>query len=347
MQPILKNLLARKKLAPHQLRHFLYLLEEGHLNDSQIAAILVAFQAKGLFVEEGYFLYTYFSSRYSPLKLSYPCIDISGTGGGAPRPFNVSMATAWMVAACGVKVAKSVRSFVSSSCGSKEILQALGIFPSQSITRHNQNLAKTNLTFCLPPLFKAFLSSMPVRKSLKIPTFFEEMAPLLSPIELSMQVIGVYSYSVMQVLGEIVQKLSLPKKIVFLYGEGGYDEVCPYTNTHVFVIEGGNLSKYLFTPQDFGIKLQKQKKPYFSCYHSVEAIFSLFHGRAAEEQELWAFVNVAFVLYMLGKCSSLLEGMEKAEAVIREKKVEMTFSSYVSLKEENSFKADGFVYPSP
>src|SRR5512142_1886143 len=209
----------------------------GKATDSQIGALLVALHMKGETVEEIVGFAEAIREAAAPLAIAQnsaldvsgterdALVDTCGTGGDASGTFNISTATALVVAGAGVRVAKHGNRSVTSKCGSADVVEALGV---------NLNLPPARVAACLEEVGIAFLfapamhSAMkyvqPARRELRLRTVFNLLGPLTNPARASAQVVGVYAESLVEKLAQALKLLGLQRALV-VHGEDGLDEI--------------------------------------------------------------------------------------------------------------------------
>jgi anthranilate phosphoribosyltransferase len=238
----------------------------GKCSDAQIAALLVALHMKGETVEEIVGFAEAIRAEAAYLEIARnstvdvsgterdALVDTCGTGGDASGTFNISTATALVVAGAGVRVAKHGNRSVSSKCGSADVMEALGV---------NINLPLSSLTTCLEKVGFAFLfapaihSAMkyvqPARRELRLRTVFNLLGPLTNPARASAQVVGVYSADLVEKLAEALTILGLRRGLV-VHGADGLDEITITGPTRVAEVRDAQVRSYEITPEEFGLK---------------------------------------------------------------------------------------------
>jgi anthranilate phosphoribosyltransferase len=255
----------RESLSREQARAVMTQVLAGECTEAQIAALLVALHMKGETVEEIVGFAEAIRRAAEPLSIRQdPTLDVSGTGrdalvdtcgtgGDASGTFNISTATAVVVAGAGVRVAKHGNRSVTSRCGSADVMEALGI---------NINLPPTRLTACLEEVGIAFLfapamhSAMKhvqsVRRELRLRTVFNLLGPLTNPAHASAQVVGVYSADLVEKLAEALSMLGLHRVLV-VHGLDGLDEITITVPTRIAEVREGTVRTYEVTPEEFGM----------------------------------------------------------------------------------------------
>lgn len=233
MKQIISKIIDKESLTFKEAKNIIYAIAEDELNASQIAAILVGIQMRGLQLEEikGF--------RSALLELTIPvdidgsnAIDLCGTGGDGKNTFNISTTTAFVVSAMGYKVIKHGNYGVSSTCGSSNVLEELGYqFTTDSI-KLNQQLKEKNICFLHAPLFHPTLLKVgSIRKELGIRTFFNALGPLVNPVQPEYQLTGTYNLELAKIYQHILQGDRTEYRVAF--GMNGYDELTLTDQTRV------------------------------------------------------------------------------------------------------------------
>jgi len=238
----------------------------GDCTDAQIAGLLVALHMKGETVEEIVGFAEAIRAAATRLEVSRnstvdvsgterdALVDTCGTGGDASGTFNISTATALVVAGAGIRVAKHGNRSVTSRCGSADVMEALGV---------NINLTPNQLASCLDQVGIAFLFApamhaatkhvQAARRELRLRTVFNLLGPLTNPAHASAQVVGVYSENLVEKLAEALSLLGLRRAFV-VHGVDGLDEITITGPTRVAEVRDGQVHTYEVTPEEFGFQ---------------------------------------------------------------------------------------------
>lgn len=256
----------RQSLAREEARALMTEVLSGHCSDAQIAALLVALHMKGETVEEIVGFAEAIRAAAVPLELHTNAVldasgtgrdalvDTCGTGGDTSGTFNISTATAFVVAGAGVRVAKHGNRSITSKCGSADVMEALGV---------NINLPPPQIAACLKEVGIAFLfapamhSAMKhvqtARRELHLRTVFNLLGPLTNPARATCQVVGVYSADLVEKLAEALSMLGLRRALV-VHGSDGLDEITITAATRIAEVRDGQVRSYEVTPEEFGLQ---------------------------------------------------------------------------------------------
>src|SRR5271168_4693524 len=238
----------------------------GECSDAQIAALLVALHMKGETVEEIVGFAEAIRAAAVPLELNSnsvldasgtgrdALVDTCGTGGDASGTFNISTATAFVVAGAGVRVAKHGNRSVTSKCGSADVMEALGVNIELPAARVAACLDQVGIAFLFAPaMHSAMKHVQTARRELRLRTIFNLLGPLTNPARATCQVVGVYSADLVEKLAEALGMLGLHRALV-VHGSDGLDEITITGPTRIGEVRAGLVHTYEVTPEEFGLQ---------------------------------------------------------------------------------------------
>lgn len=238
----------------------------GKCTDAQIAALLVALHMKGETVEEIVGFAEAIREAAAPLNLHGDSVldasgtgrdalvDTCGTGGDTSGTFNISTATAFVVAGAGVRVAKHGNRSVTSKCGSADVMEALGVKIDLPPARVAACLEAVGLAFLFAPtMHSAMKYVQPARRELRLRTVFNLLGPLTNPARATCQVVGVYSTDLVEKLAEALSMLRLRRALV-VHGMDGLDEITITGATRIGEVRDGQVRSYEITPEECGLR---------------------------------------------------------------------------------------------
>jgi len=318
----------RQSLSRAEAREAMAEVLAGSCTDAQIAAFLVALHMKGETVEEIVGFAEAIRAAAIPLEVVRnstvdvsgterdALVDTCGTGGDASGTFNISTATALVVAGAGVRVAKHGNRSVTSKCGSADVMEALGV---------DINLPPTQIATCLDEVGIAFLfapamhSAMryvqPARRELRLRTVFNLLGPLTNPARASAQVVGVYSSDLVEKLAEALSMLGLHRALV-VHGHDGLDEVTITTSTRIAEVREGTVRSYEVTPEEF--KFERATMSDISGGDATEnarIIRDVLKGTPSARRNI-VLLNAAAALVAASRANHLAEALPLAAASI-------------------------------
>jgi anthranilate phosphoribosyltransferase len=307
----------RQSLSREEARAVMSEVLTGKCTDAQIAALLVALHMKGETVEEIVGFAEAIRAAAVPLGLDEnravdvsgterdALVDTCGTGGDASGTFNISTATALVVAGAGVRVAKHGNRSVTSKCGSADVMEALGV---------NINLPPVRLAPCLEEVGIAFLfapamhSAMKyvqsARRELRLRTVFNLLGPLTNPAHASAQVVGVYSAALVEKLAEALSMLGLHRALV-VHGLDGLDEITITGPTRIAEVREGTVRSYEVTPEEFGMSRGTLDDiSGGDAAANAEMIAEILRGRKSPGRDV-VLLNAAAALVAAGRADHL------------------------------------------
>lgn len=261
----IKKVVDRNDLAAAEAESVLEQIMTGQCTDVQIASLLTALRMKGETIAEltGFACVMRRKAAAVRPRTSVSAdiagterealIDTCGTGGDVSGSFNVSTATAFVVAGAGVRVAKHGNRSVSSQCGSADVIEALGVKIELPPARIAQCVDEVGIGFLHAPLLhEAMKYVAPARKQMGIRTIFNLLGPLTNPAGANAQVIGVYAGHLTELLARVLGELGSARALV-VHGSDGLDEITITGESKVTELRNGETSTYAVVPEDFGL----------------------------------------------------------------------------------------------
>jgi anthranilate phosphoribosyltransferase len=243
-------------------------------------------------------------------------VDTCGTGGSGTRSFNISTTVAFVVAACGVKVAKHGNRSISSACGSADVLEALGINLEVTPAEVSDCIDKVGVGFLFAPaLHGAMKHAIGPRKEIGIRTIFNILGPLTNPAGADRQVLGVYREELVELLAGVLQKLGCRHGFV-VHGSDGMDELTLTGPTRVAEITDSGVACYTITPEQFGFQrcvladLQGG-----DAAANADIVRSVLSGTTGPKRDI-ILLNSAFALTAAGICADPESGIARAAKAI-------------------------------
>jgi len=293
----------------------------GEATEAGLAAFLTALRVKGETPDELAGAVRAALDRMTPWDgppagSRPPLLDTCGTGGDGANTVNLSTASAVVVAAAGVPVAKHGNRSASGNSGSAEVLAALGveIEPDPAVLR--RCLDELGLTFLYAPRFHpALRHAAPVRRQLPFRTLFNLVGPLANPARPEFQVVGVTGEPQAVLVAGALLRLGTVRSAV-VRGEDGLDEVTLGGPTHVLWVEAGTVEPRTWTPDDFGLPaVRAADLRVAGPAESAARLTAFFAGQGGPVRPA-VLANAAAALLVAGRVGSLADGVaDAAEAV--------------------------------
>src|SRR3989475_3668740 len=260
-----RALIDRRDLTRIEAAAAMEAIMSGAATNAQIAAFLTALRMKGETVEELVGFAQVMRQKAVRVRTRGEevaaltgtdremLIDTCGTGGDASGTFNVSTATAFVVAGAGLRVAKHGNRSVSSLCGSADVVETLGISLDLSPAKVAQCIDEVGIGFLYAPLLHTAMKHvMPVRREMGVRTVFNMLGPLTNPADANAQVIGVYAASLTEPLARVLAELGTVRAFV-VHGADGLDEVSNTGESVIAEVRDGVVRTYTLRPEDFGV----------------------------------------------------------------------------------------------
>ena len=258
-------------------------------------------------------------------------LEIVGTGGDRSGSFNISTTSAFVVASCGVPVAKHGNRAASSRCGAADVLEALGARIDLPPERTQEILRDCNFGFMFAQRYHDSMRYVaPVRKELGFRTVFNILGPLTNPAAAGSQLSGVYSKSMITPMARVLARMGVRNALV-VYGVDGLDEISVSNITLCTEVRDGALQDYVLSPEDFGIKRHPHDDLLGGGPTENAAITrAVLSGQKGAKRDA-VLVNAGAGLYTVGKVKSIRDGMEMAAQAIDSGDALRTLDRYVAL----------------
>jgi anthranilate phosphoribosyltransferase len=224
----------------------------GEATDSQIAGFLVGLKAKGETVDELAGLVKGMVARATPISIPGEKLDIVGTGGDQQNTVNISSTAALVMAGAGARVVKHGNRAASSSSGSADVLEALGVRLDMSVARVAEAAEACGITFCFAQVFHpSFRFTAVPRKELAVPTIFNILGPLTNPARVQASAVGAADPRMAPLIAGVLAERG-SRGLVFR-GDDGLDELTITTTSRVWEVRGGQVVESVLDPADLGI----------------------------------------------------------------------------------------------
>ncbi len=315
---VLSQLLERQDLTQDTMLAVMRQVMSGELTPAQIAAFLIALRAKGETVDEiaaAAMVMRELSTKVA-IQDAEHLIDTCGTGGDGIQTFNVSTVCAFVAAAAGAKVAKHGGRSVSSTCGSADVLEALGVNVNQTPEQVAASVNEIGIGFMFAPNHhSAMKHAAPVRRELGIRTLFNLLGPMTNPATARRQVMGVFDKNLTGKLAKVLQKLG-SEHVLVVHGADGMDEISFTGDTFVAELKNGQVNEYVLNPAQFGLATHQLKDIQIKdAQESKAMILDVLNGKKGAARDI-VLMNAGAAIYVSGQAESLQAGIDKATAVI-------------------------------
>ena len=256
-------------------------------------------------------------------------MDVCGTGGDGKDTFNVSTLTTFVLAGAGIKIAKHGNYGVSSTCGSSNILEHFGYKFSTDSDKLKNEIDKTGVCFLHAPLFNPAMKNVaPVRRALKIKTFFNMLGPMVNPSFPSKQLIGVYSLELARLYNYLYQQSSM--KYMIIFSLDGYDEVS-LTSDFKYILNG---VEQIVSPEALNYKrsIQSELSGGKSVPEAADLFMKILKGEGTRTQNDVVTANSQMALKCYYPFKSFEECREIASESISNGKAYKSFIKLIELQ---------------
>jgi anthranilate phosphoribosyltransferase len=295
-----------------QARQAFEIMMQGGATPSQIGGFLMALRVRGETVDEITAAASVMREKVLRVKAPADAIDTCGTGGDASGTFNISTAAAFVVAGCGVPVAKHGNRALSSKTGSAEVLVALGVNIETSPEIVSRSIEQAGLGFMMAPRHHGAMKHVgPTRVELGTRTIFNLLGPLSNPAGTKRQLIGVFAREWVQPLAQVLANLGTERAWV-VHGSDGLDELTTTGPSYVCALENGKIRNFEITPADAGLELaQPVDLLGGDSEANANAIRDLLAGEKGPYRDI-VLLNTAAALIVAGKAGDLASGVKLA-----------------------------------
>ena len=329
MKDILTELINHKTLTRDVAKNTLLEISTGKKNISQVSAFLTIFMMRNITVDELEGFRDALLELCIPVDLSdFNTIDLCGTGGDSKNTFNISTTSAFVTAGAGIKVAKHGNYGVSSSCGSSNVLEYLGIKFSNNNSFLKKCVEESGICILHAPLFHPAMKNVaPIRKELGLKTFFNMLGPLVNPSNPNNQMVGVYNLELARLYSSILQKTK--KNFSIIHSVDGYDEISLTDDVKLFT----NYNEQILRPSSFGFKKIEPNSISGgkTVSKSAEIFMSVLSNCSSKEQKNVVAINSGLAI-STATGLSIEDGINKAKESIESGNAKKVFESLKKIK---------------
>ncbi len=244
-------------------------------------------------------------------------MDIVGTGGDGSGTFNVSTTTAFVVAAAGIPVAKHGNRAISSSCGSADVLEELGIDLSMPAERVAACVRQVGIGFLFAPMLHGAMKyAIGPRREIGIRTVFNILGPMTNPAGANVQLTGVFDKKLTTVMAQVLARLGMKRTLV-VWGEGNMDEMTITGTTHVAEAAGGEVKTWTVEPEDVGLARAgvDDINGGADVAEAASLVRSVLSGEPGARLDM-VLLNSGGALMASGKADTLQQGVDMAREII-------------------------------
>ncbi|HLX11859.1 MAG TPA: anthranilate phosphoribosyltransferase [Bacteroidota bacterium] len=314
MKEFIQKIIKREHLTREEARSVMRTIMEGNATDAQIGSLLIALKMKGEHVDEIWGFVEVMREKSLKVHLDDPnAIDMCGTGGDGSGTFNISTAASFVVAGTGVTVAKHGNRSISSSCGSSDVLKALGVNVEISSERVEQCINTVGIGFLFAPLFHpAMKHAAKTRAELGIKTCFNILGPMTNPAGVKRQLVGAFDSATASTMAQVFSELD-SAKVCVVHSADGMDEISLGSDTTVHEITRNEERKtYSIEARSFPLPpaLRSELRG-GDAATNASILLAILSGELGPRRDV-VLANAAFGIYVSGKASSIPEAVDAA-----------------------------------
>ncbi|MGD8702155.1 MAG: anthranilate phosphoribosyltransferase [Desulfosarcina sp.] len=313
----LAAIISRTDLSESKMAEMMSTIFDGQASDAQVGAMMAALATKGETFEELAGAARAMRKRAQRIQVAArPVVDTCGTGGDGLKTFNISTTTAFVVAGCGVTVAKHGNRSVSSKCGSADVLECLGINLDTDPEVVEEAVQEVGIGFLFAPLYhSAMRHAAKARMEVGLRSIFNMLGPLTNPAGANCQLLGVFAPQLTEMFAEALRLLGAKSAFV-VHGHDGLDEISVCAPTRVSQLENDTIRTYdIYPEQYFGQLAQPDQMAGGAPEVNASITHKILKGEKGAKRDV-VLLNTAAALVACQKASDLKEGIARAEQAI-------------------------------
>ncbi len=317
-QQALVRLIEQREIFYDEMLSLMRQIMSGEVPPTMIAAILIGLRVKKETIGEisaAAFVMREFASKVPVTKREH-LVDTCGTGGDAAHTFNISTASALVAAAAGARVAKHGGRSVSSTCGSADVLEALGVNLNLTPQQVGHSVDQIGIGFMFAPNFHGAMKyAAPVRRELGVRTMFNVLGPLTNPAGAENQVLGVFHPDLVGIQARVLQRLG-SRHVLVVNGSDGLDEITISGSTYIAELKEGEVKEFNITPEEFGLSSTTLDSIRVSNIGEAKAmLLGVLENKKGAARDI-VLLNAGAAIYVAGLADTLAHGVKKASEII-------------------------------
>ncbi len=333
----LKKIISKADLTQQEMSDMMMEIFSGEISDAQIGAMMGALSTKGETYEELAGAAVAMRRKAVRIEVSAPTIvDTCGTGGDGARTFNISTTTAFVVAGCGVTVAKHGNRSVSSQCGSADLLEALGLNLNVQPELVEEAITDIGIGFLFAPMYhSAMRHAANARKQIGLRSIFNMLGPLTNPAAANCQLLGVYAPQLTEMFAQALNMLGARRAFI-VCGHDGLDEISVCAPTRISELKDGRVFTYDVAPEQFfGHRADPADLMGGPPKENAEITKKILSGEKGPKRDI-VLLNAAAALTAAGKSTDFKEGIRLAEQSIDSNSAMKKLDDLIAFTRENA-----------
>ncbi len=333
IQQAIKSVISKQNLNEDQMHDVMDSIMTGQTTDAQIGAFLIGLSMKGETIEEITASAKVMRNLATPVEIgSFDyLVDTCGTGGDGLGLFNISTASAFVVAAAGGKVAKHGNRSISSKSGSADVLECAGVNLDLSPRIIGQCVEEIGVGFMFAPAHhSAMKHAIGPRKELAVRTIFNVLGPLTNPAKAPNQVMGVYDKSLIEPIANVLKGLG-SRHVMVVHSADGLDELSIADKTYVAELKEGVVTTYTIHPEKLGFVLGNLNDiKVDDAEDSLNIIKDAFSGKEGAARDIIS-LNAGAAIYVCGLTDSLMSGIERSRLTLSDGSAQQKLDDYIKI----------------
>ncbi|MBF0621363.1 MAG: anthranilate phosphoribosyltransferase [Magnetococcales bacterium] len=317
IQQALAKIVDNQNLSQEEACQVMDQIMSGAATEAQIGAYITALRMKGETVDEIAGSAQAMRDKSTKIAAQGTVVDTCGTGGDSSGSFNISTTTAFVVAACGITVAKHGNRSISSKSGSADVLKALGVNIEAELAVVEKCLEKAGIGFMFAPRHHGAMKyAMGPRTQLALRTVFNLLGPLTNPASAPYQLLGVFSPDWTEPLAKVLGRIG-SKRAMVVHGHDGLDEITLTDTTRVSELhEDGSVTTYDLDPREYGLQLTSADALKGGDAETNAAITKRILNNEAGPMRDIVVLNAGAAVYVSGMADTLKTGIDMAHIAL-------------------------------
>lgn len=345
LQEFINSIASGNHLSLQDSGRVFQIIMKGGATPAQIAAILIALRINKETVDE--ISGAAMALRTKAKKLELPdaikdiAIDTCGTGGDGKGTYNISTTVAFVLAACGLPVAKHGNKAVSSNSGSADVLTALGVNVDITPEQTLECLNEAGICFMLAPLYHSAMRHVgTVRQELGVRTIFNLLGPVINPAMVNRQILGVYSKDLVEPMAKVLANLGATRAWV-VHGLDGMDEISVMSETFVAELKDGEVKTFTIDPKTYGIEPPEDENELIGGdgVYNAQALKNILSGQEGAYRNA-VIVNAAAGLIVGEKATDFRQAIAMAAEAIDSGKAKARLEKLVEISNSEIAEED-------
>lgn len=320
-QQALQRTLEHREIFHDEMLHLMQQIMQGEISPLMVAAILTGLRTKKETVGEISAAATVMRALSAKVNVvntgnTQNFVDIVGTGGDGIQTFNISTTSMFVVAAAGAQVAKHGNRSVSSSSGSADVLEALGVNLQLSAQQVGECIEATGIGFMFAPNHHSAMKNVaPIRREMGVRTIFNILGPLTNPAGAPNSLLGVFHPDLVGILVRVMQRLGA-NHVLVVHGNDGMDEISLGASTLIGELKNGQIEEYEIHPEDFGLQMSSNRNLRVEgAEASKTVLLAALDNQPGPAREI-VLLNSGAALYAANRVDSIAAGVALARETI-------------------------------